>query len=50
MEPATDDYDNVIPGYYYVVFVTGEVKGTATITVKTADGTNKSCSFKVTVK
>ena len=48
--PATDDYDNVVPGYYFVVFATGEVKGTATITVKTADGTNKSCSFKVTVK
>ena len=50
VEPATDNYDNVIPGYYFVVFATGEVKGTATITVKTADGTNKSCSFKVTVK
>ena len=48
--PAVDDDNEVIPNYYYAVFATGEVKGKATLTIKTVDGTNKSCSFKVTVK
>ena len=37
-------------GYYYVRFVSGNVKGNATVTIKTTDGSNRSCSFKVTVK
>ena len=36
--------------FYDIYFVTGTKKGTATITIKTTDGSNKSCSFKVTVK
>ena len=37
--------------YRYCCYIaTGNVKGTATITIKTTDGSNKSCSFKVTVR
>jgi len=36
--------------YYDIYFVSGTKKGTATITIKTTDGSNKSCKFKVTVK
>ena len=35
---------------YDLYFVSGSKKGTATITIKANDGSNKSCSFKVTVK
>lgn len=36
--------------YYDIYIFSGTKKGTATITIKTTDGSNKSCSFKVTVK
>ena len=39
-------------GWYDVIFATGKpgTKGTAKITIKTTDGSNKSCSFTVYVK
>ena len=36
--------------YYDVVFATGNQKGSTTFTVKATDGSNKSFSFKVTVR
>ena len=47
-----DHPTNYNPGWYDVIFATGKpgTKGTAKITIKTTDGSNKSCSFTVYVK
>lgn len=40
--------DEVDAGWYKVYYATPGKAGSATITIKTVDGSNKSCSFKVT--
>lgn len=37
-------------GWYHLDFSTGVTRGTAVITIKTVDGSNKFCSFTVTVR
>ena len=45
----TEDYYKGMP-VYGVLFATGHKAGTAKITIKTVDGSNKSCSITVKVK
>lgn len=40
--------DEVDEGWYKIYYATPGKAGSATITIKTTDGSNKSCSFKVT--
>ena len=52
-KPSVCSVYDIVPGDYYgeyYVVVAGVSKGTAKITIKTADGTNKSCSFTVKVE